>query len=214
MKAKKNKLFSTLRKTYERFLKIRGHPREISLGFALGIFLGISPSMGLQTAIVVFFAAILKWNKISAAVGVWVTNPVTAPFIYGVNYAIGAKLLGVKKAYGFTDELSITTISKMLQKAPEVLWALTLGGVVLGLPLAVAGFYLSYSVIRRYQEDIKIKLTKKKDELASKRKRMSQKWRRKQVLYPSAKPVKEKNLQKTSEIGRKKLGHRVSNPDG
>jgi uncharacterized protein (DUF2062 family) len=37
--------------------------------------------MGFQIAIGVFIAALLKWNKIAAAVGVQVTNPLTAPFI-------------------------------------------------------------------------------------------------------------------------------------
>jgi uncharacterized protein (DUF2062 family) len=77
-------------KTYERFLKIRGTPREIGLGFAIGLFVGMSPTMGFQMAIAVFLAAVFKWNKISAAAAVWITNPVTAPIIYGVTYFIGA----------------------------------------------------------------------------------------------------------------------------
>ena len=32
---------NVFRRVYERFVKIRGRPREIALGFALGIFTGI-----------------------------------------------------------------------------------------------------------------------------------------------------------------------------
>ena len=38
----KSSLFQvSVRKTYERFLKIRGTPKEIALGFALGLFVGM-----------------------------------------------------------------------------------------------------------------------------------------------------------------------------
>jgi hypothetical protein len=53
--------------------------------------------MGFQTATAVFFAALFKWNKFSGAAGVWITNSVTAPFIYGMTYLVGAKMLGVGK---------------------------------------------------------------------------------------------------------------------
>ncbi len=68
-----------LKRIYERFVKIRGDPHKIALGFSLGLFVGMSPSMGVQMPIAIFIAALLKWNKISSAAGVWITNPLTAP---------------------------------------------------------------------------------------------------------------------------------------
>jgi len=164
-----NKVLTSLKKGYRRFLKIRGHPNEIALGLALGLFVGMTPSMGFHTAIAVFLAAIFKWNKISAAVGVWITNPLTAPVIYGVNYFIGAKLIGLQKVYLLSEAHGFAKIYKMMLKAPEIFWALTIGGIVLGLPLAVAGYYFSYSVVHKYQDDIKEKLAKSKEKLAQKK---------------------------------------------
>jgi uncharacterized protein (DUF2062 family) len=40
------------------------------LGFAFGIFIGMTPTMGIQMPIAVFIAALIKWSKISAAFGV------------------------------------------------------------------------------------------------------------------------------------------------
>jgi uncharacterized protein (DUF2062 family) len=82
---KKVNLRTVIRKVYERFVKIRGQPREIALGFALGIFIGMTPTMGIQMPIAVFFAAMLKWSKISAALGVCITNPFTSPFICSMS---------------------------------------------------------------------------------------------------------------------------------
>ncbi len=163
------KLLTTLKKGYQRFLKIRGHPNEIALGLALGLFVGMTPSMGFHTAIAIFFAALFKWNKISAAVGVWITNPLTAPFIYGTTYFIGAKFMGITNSFGQADSHGFTAIYKMMLKAPEIFWALTIGGAVLGLPLAIIGYYFSFSVVQKYQEDIKRKLVESKDKLVHKK---------------------------------------------
>ncbi|NNL76653.1 MAG: DUF2062 domain-containing protein [Desulfobacterales bacterium] len=78
------------------FVKIRGRPRESALGYALGIFIGMTPTMGIQMPIGFFFAAVFKCSKISAASGFWITYPFTAPFIYGIKYINGTNLLGLK----------------------------------------------------------------------------------------------------------------------
>ena len=75
-------IVSTAQKFYRRFIKLRGDPRGIALGFALGLFIGMTPSIGFQMVIAAAIAASLKWNKISAAMGVWITNPLTAPLVY------------------------------------------------------------------------------------------------------------------------------------
>ena len=160
----------SLKRFYGRFLRIRGRPREIALGLALGIFIGMTPSVGIQMAIAVFMAALFKWNKISAATGVWITNPLTAPLIYSINYVIGARLLEIKRGYTLTPEVSIAGTSHMLHNAPEIFWALLLGGVILGLPLAVAGYYFAYSATTRYQERIKKTIAIQRERLAIKRK--------------------------------------------
>jgi uncharacterized protein (DUF2062 family) len=160
----------SLKRFYERFLRIRGRPRDVALGLALGIFIGMTPSIGIQMALAVFMAALFKWNKLSAATGVWITNPLTAPFIYSINYVIGARLLEIKRGYSLTPEVSIAGTSPMLHNAPEIFWALLLGGVILGLPLAVAGYYFCYSAITRYQEPIKETIAKQRERLAIKRK--------------------------------------------
>ncbi|WP_316348434.1 DUF2062 domain-containing protein [Desulfuromonas acetoxidans] len=38
-----------------RFLRLRGQPDEIAKGFALGIFIGMTPTLGFQMILAVFF---------------------------------------------------------------------------------------------------------------------------------------------------------------
>jgi uncharacterized protein (TIGR03546 family) len=161
-KAKNNKNSSYLKNINDRFLRIQGNPRAIASGFALGLFVGMAPIMGLQTALTVFLAALLKWNKISAALGVWITNPATAPFIYGINYFVGSKILSIDKLHTLPAELDTTTVIQLLKNAPEILGILTVGGLVTGLPVAIIGYYFSYTTVVQYREKLHPKLIEKK----------------------------------------------------
>jgi uncharacterized protein (DUF2062 family) len=175
---KKDNLQNLLRKAYERFVKIRGRPREISLGFALGIFIGLTPTMGAQMPIAAFFAALFKWSKISAALGVWITNPITAPFIYGITYVVGAYLLGLKATVILPQELNWSIVKEMLKNAPVILGALTAGGILIGLPLAVIGYYLSFVAVNKYQQRFREKMAAQKARLVNTKEKVKTKIRR------------------------------------
>ncbi len=154
---------AVLKKYYERFVRIRGNPREIGLGLALGLFIGMSPTMGFQMGIAVFFAALFKWNKISAAAGVWISNPFTAPFIYGTTYYVGAICLHPEQTYSLPTNLE--ALVELLKQAPEIFWIMTVGGVVTGIPIAILGYYFALSAVKKYQDEIKEKLAREKEKL-------------------------------------------------
>ena len=162
---KRGSLNYSLKRAYERFLKIRGSPREIALGFALGLFIGMTPTIGFQMPIAVFFAALFKWNKISAAVAVWITNPLTAPLIYSFSYFVGAKMLGFKVAPKLLTGLDFPTLK---EAGTKILLATTVGGVVVGIPLALLGYYLAFSAVQGYQTKLKHRVAAKKEKLAGK----------------------------------------------
>lgn len=150
---------------YDRFVKLRGDPREIALGFALGLFVGMTPTLGVQMIIAAFLAALLGWNKISAAAGVWITNPFTAPFIYSFNYWVGARLLSMAKPYHHAAHLEAKGFLYILKKTPHVLGAMTLGGVVIGFPVAVLGYWLALRAIYSYRRNVKKRIEKARKRL-------------------------------------------------
>lgn len=161
-----------VRSFYERFIRLRGNPREIALGFALGLFIGMSPTMGFQMVIAAFCAALLRWNKWSAAAGVWITNPVTAPAIYAMNYWLGSKLLNLGWPGGTAQALEASgLVSGALQKTPHVLASMTLGGIVLGVPVAFAGYWAALWAVGRYRGQVKAKLERTRQRLREERAR-------------------------------------------
>jgi uncharacterized protein (DUF2062 family) len=172
---REDNLFGIIRKVYKRFIRIRGKPREVALGFALGLFIGMTPTIGVQMPIAIFFAALCKWSKLSAAIGVWISNPLTAPLIYGVTYIIGAKLMSLDPVFNMPLSPTWSTLKAMLQKAPQALGAMTVGGAIIGLPLAVIGYYLSYEAVEKYQKDVKDKLVRQRARLADTREKVKKK---------------------------------------
>jgi len=126
-----------------RFVRLRGTPDEVAKGVALGIFIGMTPTFGFQMAIAVFFAILLRENKLAAALGVWITNPLTAPFIYALEYESGRLLLGMTHAH-LPQELTFKALTGL---GWDVLLPLSLGSLVYGVLCAGLAFALTLRLI-------------------------------------------------------------------
>lgn len=170
---------SVISRAYARFIKIRGKPREIALGLSLGLFVAMSPFMGFHTAIAVFIAAVLKWNKLSAAIGVWLSNPLTAPIIYGLTWFVGSNITGMTLAENLPETFSIRSSLALILKTPAILWTLTIGGIIVGIPLAIVSYHFTFGVVQRYQEEVRKKIKARKARFKKKRSRRKKKRRKK-----------------------------------
>lgn len=125
-----------------RFVRLRGAPDEVAKGVALGVFIGMTPTFGFQMPLAVFFAFLLKENKLAAALGVWVTNPLTAPFIYTLEYESGRILLGMPRP-GFRLEFN----ADMFRLGWELLMPLCLGSLIYGVLCAGMSYALTLRLI-------------------------------------------------------------------
>jgi len=121
-----------------RFVRLQGTPHEISKGVALGIFIGMTPTFGFQMAIAVFFAWILKESKVAAALGVWITNPLTAPFIYALEYETGRALLQMPHA-SLPHHLSFEAMGQL---SWEVILPLCLGSLIWSIVSWFVAYYI------------------------------------------------------------------------
>ena len=200
----KENLASIIRRLYERFIMIRGEPREVALGFALGIFVGMTPTVGVQTPIAIFIAALFKWSKLSAAIGVWISNPLTVPLIYGVTYITGAKLLSLDPVFDMPLSPTWSTLKVMLQKAPQAFGAMTVGGALLGIPLAIISYYLSFAAVDRYQKDVKEKLARQKARLADTKEKVKKKIEERKIHKAEIRSQKSEDRRQKSEDRRPK----------
>ena len=77
----------------EKFLNtisgLQGNPRFIAFGMAIGVFVGITPTIPFHTIFALILAFIFRASKTASVAGVWIANPITIPIFYIASYKIG-----------------------------------------------------------------------------------------------------------------------------
>lgn len=126
---------------------ISDDPKKTARGFALGVFIGMTPFVGFQVMIAIFLATMLKWNRLAAGLGVFNTNILTGPFLFGISYLVGAWALQLDSEFDVRLLWQLTEWSTLLSSGKHILYALLLGGLMIGLPLSIVVYYLSYFTI-------------------------------------------------------------------
>ena len=126
-----------------RLIRLRAEPNDIAKGFALGIFIGMTPTFGVQMVIAIFLAMLLEENKIAAAVGVWITNPLTAPFIYALEYESGRLLLGLEYAQ-LPNELTFSALKSL---GWEVMLPMAAGSLLYGTVSSIIAYMVMLQLV-------------------------------------------------------------------
>jgi uncharacterized protein len=111
--------------------------RSVSGGVAVGLFVAMLP-LPFQMLIAAGIAILGCVNLPIAVAMVWVTNPLTMGPIYYFNYRVGALLLGKQP----TEDQFRATVTDLIGSMLHIWKPLLLGGVVVGLLMAVLGWIL------------------------------------------------------------------------
>ena len=77
----------------KRFLHINDTPESIALGAAVGMFIGMTPTVGFQMLIMIVVGTVIRANRIAGVAMVYVSNPFTVLPIYWLDYLVGSTLL-------------------------------------------------------------------------------------------------------------------------
>ena len=149
-----------------RILHVDDSPHRLALGVAVGLFVGWTPTIGLQMLISLLLSFVLKANKFLSVTLVWVSNIFTFIAIYFPSYLIGKYTLSL---FGIDDGLTKTQVFEMLKRLSSFrviidMWSssfwvdlfeiffnigksLWVGSVIIGLLVAVIGYFLTYKMI-------------------------------------------------------------------
>lgn len=120
--------------------ELRGKPHELSLGMAIGVFISVTPTIPFHTALAVALAILLRASKLAAALGVWVSNPLTIPIFYYGSYRLGRFVLGMPELT-LPSDYSFLAIIKL---GGSVTAAMLHGGVLLGILPGLLAYFLTY----------------------------------------------------------------------
>ncbi|MEQ9670528.1 DUF2062 domain-containing protein [Coleofasciculus sp. G2-EDA-02] len=130
---------------YWRLIRLSGPPEVIARGLACGVFAGLFPLFGLQTILGICLALIFRGNKIIAAAGTWVSNPLTYVPIYAFNFHVGQWLL---QENGLTD-ISLGSWQEFKELGSEIIGTLFVGCFTVGMVGAISSYFLGLIMVRR-----------------------------------------------------------------
>jgi len=142
-------LTRTIRYQWLKFKRLQGDPRKLAWGMALGVFVGMTPTVPFHTAAVLILAPLLGISPVTAYLGIWIMNPVTIAPLYLAAYKVGQFLL-------FRGEPLCLPATFDVQNTLELLWrgglALQVGGLVIAIPPAIISFFLTLWAVQRYRQ--------------------------------------------------------------
>jgi uncharacterized protein (DUF2062 family) len=103
------------------------------------------PFFGSQTLLAILLAVLFRGNKILAAVGPWISNPLTSVPIYAFNFHVGKWLLSDRTP----SDLSFQSWEDVKELGLEILWPLFVGCVAVGSVFAIFSYFLGLWLIQR-----------------------------------------------------------------
>jgi uncharacterized protein len=148
-----------VRRWLEALLHVNDTPERTAGAFALGVFLGFSPFLGLHTIVGIALAFMLGLNRVSVLIGVYSNLPwIIAPY-YAFTTMMGAALLrtdpppDLRERLGDMFQLSVTTAAfwhEVVRLLRPLLWSYTIGSMIGASVLAAVAYHVALAfVIRR-----------------------------------------------------------------
>jgi len=142
------------------YLKIkrhRGTPQSLAGGIALGVFIGLTPTLPFHTFLIIAICFFTRTSAVTAiAVSWFVSNPLTFFPIYYFAAQVGNRLTPYslqmstvasiieqfQMGHGFSEVLAI-----LFNAGSEAVIVLLVGGFIIAAPIGILSYYLSLAVL-------------------------------------------------------------------
>jgi uncharacterized protein len=119
----------------------------LARGVAVGLFVGLTPTLGIQTPLMLGASILFRANFPAAFIVSWINNPFTVAFLYVGFHELGERVMALLSMDfagvfgprdGFEERLAENTV------------ALFVGSLCIATPAAVAGYFLFLQIWRRF----------------------------------------------------------------
>lgn len=135
-----------LRDKLREVISLHDSPRRLASSFAIGVFIGMSPVLGLHTVLGIAAAWAFRLNKFVTIIGVYITNPWTIVPIYTFATWVGVRLLGTGRFLSPIDWHALS-FSYLLNEMKPLLWPFVFGTLLVGFLSAVIGYIVVYHAV-------------------------------------------------------------------
>ena len=144
-----------------KLLRLRGTPHSIAMGAAIGVFIGLTPTIPFHTITILAITLVTRTSVIAALItSVIVCNPLTYIAIYYFSLLLGNlvtpftlnwdKLKGVLDVV-LSDGSLETRVKPLLSVGYEATVVMMVGGTVLALPFAILTYYAFLFLVVSYR---------------------------------------------------------------
>lgn len=134
-----------------KFKRLQGSPQALAGGTAIGVFVGLTPTMPLHTALIIFFSIITRTSALAGIIVSWIVcNPLTYLPIYYLAAMVGNHLTPYElnlKYFQSALQLAVagggieSALPILFRSGYEALIVMGVGGVCVGLPVGVISYY-------------------------------------------------------------------------
>jgi uncharacterized protein (DUF2062 family) len=145
---------ATARRWLDQLLHTHDTPQRTAAAYAVGVFFGFSPFLGLHTILGLIVAFAFNLNRVAVLLGVYSNLPWVLPAYYTLSTMGGAALLRVDVPPGlwadFRESLSAFTWGEfraLARTLTPLLWAFALGSTIGAAGLAVTAYRAALAMI-------------------------------------------------------------------
>lgn len=116
-------------------------PHSIALGTTIGMFIGMTPTVGIQMILVMVAALLLgpffRFNRVAALLTVYISNPLTMVPLYWMDYKVGTLFV--------EGNVTRERFGEILEYDGFREWCRTVGGLTLelGWPLLIGSLVVA-----------------------------------------------------------------------
>jgi uncharacterized protein len=138
----------------DQLLHTHDTPQRTAAAYAIGVFFGFSPFLGLHTVLGLVVAFAFGLNRVAVLLGIYSNLPWILPAYYSLATLLGAMLLNVdvppRLLKDLTESLSAASWGEFRSLAhglTPLLWAYGLGSSIGAVALAAAAYRASLAMI-------------------------------------------------------------------
>lgn len=142
-----------IRRTLQLLALIQDSPRRTAIAFALGVFLGFSPLVGVHTILGLGLAYALRLSKVGVLVGVYMNSPWLIVPYYGFATWFGIKITGMPEGTSL-PHVSFSQIFgwefwKSLLEQYHLLMPAVVGSTILAIVFSLLAYPIALHALRK-----------------------------------------------------------------
>jgi uncharacterized protein (DUF2062 family) len=153
---------SETRRWFDQLLHTHDTPTRTAIAYAVGVFFGFSPFLGLHTVLGLVVAFAFSLNRVAVLLGVYSNLPWILPAYYTLATMLGATLLGVDVPPGllrdFRDALTDASwgeFRRFARTLTPLMWSYALGSLIGAVAIAAVAYRASLTMIVAHRRRIK-----------------------------------------------------------